>query len=1760
MAKIIYTVRDNNAESIAGVEQYQDQDVNLVTPFEINSTFIPTKHSAELHILSLSDDLLHSEYDYKNYRVSENIQSAEEEGVSAITVDPIQDVKFYGYNVGGVKVLYHFLNNLYKIDDSPVEFFIENISPDRTEVRLTSLNLSSEATLATTSKIIKNSQNRSYQDEFRLNFKNNDLLIVINIATVQVGSDTMIAIKLYEPLPIQYTLKSTLNIVEIVSNSVSYDISIQVTETETIQPSLRTPNFDIEVEEESVISSGYFSYDELLSFPNSNTANQVLSTINEKSIDISIDYSDFTNFIQFSSAQERLLNFKYKVDLINNYTFQRDRVSSPGATSTLAGGRVSYDALIKGVVSNFDHYERYLYYESGNNSWPKVNSSKPYVLSLVDLTWYQDKLVEAAAFDDTNNTSLVNTIPAYLKEDKNNENYLTFVYMIGQHFDNLWVYSQAVTDKYDADNRLHMGISKDLVAEALKNFGVKLYTSNKSIEDLFTTIIGQAYQPGNEQINTYIAASDIDGTAIQPTSLDNYQKEIYKRIYHNLPLLLKSKGTERGLRTLINCFGISSDILSIKLYGGRDVNKTVSLGDTEYFTSSLDRIRLDNTGSIVNGNTLSNYTTIVEREVRYSDDLHVLELGFSPTDAVDKYIVTTGGPAISANILTKEFNARVSSETATVESLPLVEDTVKGLGYKNSTFNLSIDQLLGDPRSLTADTYIGLDEWNRVITYTLSRYDVKDFIRLIKFFDNTIFKMVKDFIPARAVANTGIVIKPHILNRSKARSIKASVDTIGTPESASMNSAFHYTSSMQTNNTLGSDGGSFGSRNQILTSPGFIVNNTPQGRFIKQNLVEEGKYTGEFRNSTMKVSTGELNSRNQYKNRTPIGLTFNVNFYSSPTAPNDTCTLVAPPATVVRPGIEYNLVEYFVPKGDTAPIPPKGLKFYNNVTNIEIPSKYTFNLSQYGTIDIKAVSTLLGCNKVGTFRRVKQDLAIKQETLTTIIAPYIPYNLNDFFSLGENTDITFKLRLNGNSTGFATPSITDKTAFVFTPTQNDSIYEITAEDSKDTSIKAVKFLSFETCPLGPVPGAGIFKTKVITEKLTDAVPINNFKKYFTNTHPTSTFSYRQSTTSSFSSSTAEIPFTASSVTVSPNNLHFRSESKHLQIKCVNFTALPNVTSTPCTKTIQIDKEVGTKTYRTIPGVYWSTTLKQACNLGNVQGTGQTPDIGDFTYEDTATALPLSIPQVLSTYKPLFLKKKQWIPQGASKIPTTDSNLLNYSEQFDKEYWEKENSTVSSNLITAPDGTITADKIVSNLFTGRISVLKVFTVTAREKNTFSLYAKAAEWSKICIFHDSTTFIEAPYYGAGVIIDLLTGTSTSPSTAKVTSVGNGWYRIETSATSTTTSHRITIVPLNPSNIGDVNAVVGNGVAGVYIWGAQFEVGHVATRYTPVRIVSELISNVSHSININTNSENFINTEYDIYSGSLAANTVLTPLNTTSSVFLKRKQAVKDNTDLSNPENANCYVYKNIPNTLTRISDPLYPKTFTFSIYVKKGAVSDKFGFRITGDYPNRGDALVDLTTGTLIGTANGGTNTNTTATITPADNGWYRCSITTTFVTNVNGNMNILWSPTALTSISSFEGADGALSECYVWGAQLEYGSEMSSYIPTTTQAKNGEFIKITTSQNHGFETGDRVYITDVKGTTNANGSWRTVKTGPRTVELQKSFYNAAYVQGSGGKIVLSTYNDKEVFTGAIVDNEKVYAVQDGILLYTLENCNQYNNIS
>ena len=848
MTNITYTVNQDTPQSIPNVEIFSQEDTTLVTTFQLNQLFDSNKHSVELHIYNLAGELQESEYNYINYKELGNAASAGKEGASVLTIDPIADVELFGYDNGGVKLFYNFINDLYTESRSTVEFFIDSISPDRTELRLKTFNLTAEEVLSFTSDIKTKLETQSYFNEFRINLLNNDLYIGVNIDTLQETEDTVVTVKLYEPLPEEILEKTTLSIVELVSDSAVYEVT-STFETE-VEPALelRSPNFNLDLIDESVIPTGYYDYDTLLSLPISNTTNELYSLVNSKGVQLSIDHNDYSNFVHFSSAQERLLNFKYKLDLIQSYntqiaSFQTVTTPSLGTTGSLA----YYEGLVKGIVNNFDHYERFLYYESGSNSWPKTNSIKPYINNTTSgaNTWFNSKLTVAATYDATNTNILINSIPSYLRDDSANASYITFIHMIAQHFDNMWIYAKGVSDKYNADNRLDFGISRDLVAEVLKNFGVKLYTSNKSVEDLFSTFIGQAYQSGSEVINTYVTGSITGSNApIQPSSYDNYQREVYKRMYHNLPLLLKSKGTERGLRALINCFGIPSDILDIKVYGGRNINERPFYGDYRYYTSSLGKVRLDNTGSIITGSTLSEYTSIVKREYKYTDDLHPIEIGFSPTDNVDNYII---------------------SKSLSTGSL--------------STFN--IDEYLGDPRNLYLDNYYNIGPSSN-ITGSLSlltdqimsgsdAYDVQDFVRLIKFFDNTIFKMVKDFIPARSTADTGIIIKPHLLQRNKAKSVLLSGSR---PE---------YTASIDTAFIEGGNGGAFTSRTQgvvdgeLNTSYNQNVQ-TPFGiSIVSSSSNQQASFNGELRNSRLTVTNGELNRANFFKIPSFFGNTFDVN-------------------------------------------------------------------------------------------------------------------------------------------------------------------------------------------------------------------------------------------------------------------------------------------------------------------------------------------------------------------------------------------------------------------------------------------------------------------------------------------------------------------------------------------------------------------------------------------------------------------------------------------------------------------------------------------------------------------------------------------------------------------------------------------------------------------------------------------------------------------------------------------------------------------
>ena len=181
------------------------------------------------------------------------------------------------------------------------------------------------------------------------------------------------------------------------------------------------------------------------------------------------------------------------------------------------------------------------------------------------------------------------------------------------------------------------------------------------------------------------------------------------------------------------------------------------------------------------------------------------------------------------------------------------------------------------------------------------------------------------------------------------------------------------------------------------------------------------------------------------------------------------------------------------------------------------------------------------------------------------------------------------------------------------------------------------------------------------------------------------------------------------------------------------------------------------------------------------------------------------------------------------------NLLPYTEQFDNAAWTKANllafgSGSVANATAAPDGTTTADLITPDTTNSFHRV--VYTqggISASTDYTASIYCKPNGYTKFGLTENFTTGAYAAFecVGAGSVLDTGFGASGS-----ISAVGNGWYRLTLTVTTTVaqTSFRLDANVLAPSYTTGLPGAswVPDGTSGVYIWGAQLEVGSAATEY--------------------------------------------------------------------------------------------------------------------------------------------------------------------------------------------------------------------------------------------------------------------------------------------------------------------------------------------
>jgi hypothetical protein len=226
---------------------------------------------------------------------------------------------------------------------------------------------------------------------------------------------------------------------------------------------------------------------------------------------------------------------------------------------------------------------------------------------------------------------------------------------------------------------------------------------------------------GNELESTF--------TTTQTSSYTQSFTSLHPAISAESPLLI----TQSFINPVTN---VSSSIYNL-IYYSIDGTKTYSTVNREvYFLNQPamgirnvvnDKIRIADTSDY--GNVLSNQISIQQDyqiSQSYTEDINSLEVSFSPQDEIN-------------------------------------DDIIQSLGFSN------IQEVFSDPRTIrsTGDFYNPLRKLSEDYFKKYTKGNIYDYLRLIKYFDNSLFKAIKGYVPARTSLSTGIVIKQHLLERNK---------------------------------------------------------------------------------------------------------------------------------------------------------------------------------------------------------------------------------------------------------------------------------------------------------------------------------------------------------------------------------------------------------------------------------------------------------------------------------------------------------------------------------------------------------------------------------------------------------------------------------------------------------------------------------------------------------------------------------------------------------------------------------------------------------------------------------------------------------------------------------------------------------------------------------------------------------------------------------------------------------------------------------
>ena len=376
-------------------QDYSTSDVQLLAINNLDTVFSGSTDYIEAYAYDEDKNQVSSQVPFTNYSVKEG----------DVILTPSNDLERLGFNVGSYFITYDFYRpRLGSTLNS--QYYISEISSDRTEIRLDSTTIDSSLLISSSLEFIEYRDTAEYFVDFYLNFGNNQQVIANNIElSTENELNPTILIKLYDPLPGQYSNKSLCNVVELISTPQAYNVTFPPLEFDTNDFTyILGPNYSLDIKGQSGTPGMDYSYSTLVSSDLTSSFNQVDSLLNRKEIEISVNYEDYNDFIYFSSAYTRLQNFYYKVELIQSASAQLGNITSSTTGSfPYSSSQASLSSIISSTIKNFDGYEYSLYFDSGSQySYPKSNTEPPFILystgSAQALTWLGTTDVSSAYY------------------------------------------------------------------------------------------------------------------------------------------------------------------------------------------------------------------------------------------------------------------------------------------------------------------------------------------------------------------------------------------------------------------------------------------------------------------------------------------------------------------------------------------------------------------------------------------------------------------------------------------------------------------------------------------------------------------------------------------------------------------------------------------------------------------------------------------------------------------------------------------------------------------------------------------------------------------------------------------------------------------------------------------------------------------------------------------------------------------------------------------------------------------------------------------------------------------------------------------------------------------------------------------------------------------------------------------------------------------------------------------------------------------